>query len=248
MPALRLQFRRRRCRSQGDELASSSPSSAAGRTRARRCAPGSARPLPVVGAWVAGQPRGRGAAAAATWVVAHLEQPDPIAFAVGTATGELRRLRVHPLPQRARAGAARDGLRRGLHRRLARCRSSPRATRGSWRRVHDHAGPLAIAFVAVATLFSLCTQAYALGHGRLERSPTRSGMLAGSAAHRAAAARAAGAVALFLPLAAWLSPAAAGLGRAARRDVRDHGDRGTRLVAAAAVEVWVTPHVLYFLK
>ena len=34
---------------------------------------------------------------------------------------------------------------------------------GSWRTVHDHAGPLAIAFVAGATLFSLATQSYALG-------------------------------------------------------------------------------------
>ena len=34
---------------------------------------------------------------------------------------------------------------------------------GRWRRVHDHAGRLAMAFVAAATLFSLTTQAYALG-------------------------------------------------------------------------------------
>ena len=34
---------------------------------------------------------------------------------------------------------------------------------GVWRWVHDKAGPLAIAFVIAATVFSLCTQAYALG-------------------------------------------------------------------------------------
>ena len=36
---------------------------------------------------------------------------------------------------------------------------------GLWRRIHDVAGPLAIAFVVAATLFSLVTQAYALGGG-----------------------------------------------------------------------------------
>ena len=48
---------------------------------------------------------------------------------------------------------------------------------GVWRWVHDKAGPLAIAFVIAATLFSLCTQAYALGNAastlsaQLEISP-----------------------------------------------------------------------------
>ena len=36
---------------------------------------------------------------------------------------------------------------------------------GLWRKVHDRAGPLAIGFVIAATLFSLATQAYALGRG-----------------------------------------------------------------------------------
>ena len=34
---------------------------------------------------------------------------------------------------------------------------------GAWRRIHELAGPAAIAFVGAATLFSLSTQAYALG-------------------------------------------------------------------------------------
>ena len=55
--------------------------------------------------------------------------------------------------------------------------------------------------------------------------------------------------ALFLPLAAWIIASRRGAWNdAPRRDVRDDGDRGTRAVAAAAFEVWVTPHVLYFLK
>ena len=36
---------------------------------------------------------------------------------------------------------------------------------GVWRKVHERAGPLAIAFVMGATAFSLATQAYMLGHG-----------------------------------------------------------------------------------
>jgi len=36
---------------------------------------------------------------------------------------------------------------------------------GLWRKVHDHAGPLAIAFVIGATMFSLTTQAFILGSG-----------------------------------------------------------------------------------
>ena len=35
--------------------------------------------------------------------------------------------------------------------------------RGWWRTVHEKAGPAAIVFVAGATTFSLCTQAYVLG-------------------------------------------------------------------------------------
>src|ERR687893_2359340 len=34
---------------------------------------------------------------------------------------------------------------------------------GLWRRIHELAGPLAIGFVVCATMFSLVTQAYALG-------------------------------------------------------------------------------------
>ena len=41
---------------------------------------------------------------------------------------------------------------------------------GLWRKVHDRAGPLAIGFVIAATLFSLATQAYALGHGAADLS------------------------------------------------------------------------------
>ncbi len=96
---------------------------------------------------------------------------------------------------------------------------------GVWRRIHELAGPLAIGFVALATLFSLFTQAYALGGhastfaGRPRRLPAR-------ARARHPPARAARAVRAV--------PAARGmdarqprrpLGGAARRDLRHDGPR-----------------------
>ena len=96
---------------------------------------------------------------------------------------------------------------------------------GSWRWVHDKAGPLAIAFVVCATLFSLTTQAYALGSAAAT-SPRSSAcppalLLIGAAR----CTRVPELFALFLPLAAWTSPAAAALERAAGGDVRDRRDR-----------------------
>ncbi len=79
---------------------------------------------------------------------------------------------------------------------------------GVWRRVHDHAGPAAIAFVAGATLFSLATQAYALGHNassiaaQLDTSPAA--FLLTLTPHAIPEL-----TALFLPLAAWLVAARA---------------------------------------
>ena len=74
---------------------------------------------------------------------------------------------------------------------------------GTWRWIHDHAGPVAIAFVAAATWFSLITQAYALGDvasttaNNLELSPGT--MLLGLSVHAIPEL-----TALFLPLAAWI--------------------------------------------
>ena len=53
----------------------------------------------------------------------------------------------------------------------ARCRRRPSSTSGWLAQVHEHAGPLAIAFVAGATTFSLCTQAYVLGSERRDAGP-----------------------------------------------------------------------------
>jgi uncharacterized membrane protein SpoIIM required for sporulation len=114
--------------------------------------------------------------------------------------------------------------------------------------VHDRAGPLAIGFVVLATLFSLATQAYALGQGtsnlsgELGVSPPV--LLLGVLPHALPEL-----TALFLPLAAWTL--------AARREAWRELLAATFvtvavavpvLVAAAAVETWVTPGLLAILS
>jgi hypothetical protein len=116
--------------------------------------------------------------------------------------------------------------------------------RGVWRRVHDAAGPLAIAFVTAATLFSLMTQAYVIG----STAATVSAQL-GLAPGQLLVALLPHALlelwALFLPLAAWLI--------ASRRGRWDELLAATfvtvaiaipALVLAAIVEVYVSPHLL----
>ena len=115
---------------------------------------------------------------------------------------------------------------------------------GVWRWVHEKAGPLAIAFVLAATLFSLATQAYVLGGGaatlaaQLEISNLE--LMVGLLPHAIPEL-----TALFLPLAAWT--------------MASRSDRWQDLLAATfvtvaiaipvllvagAVEVYVSPEVL----
>ncbi len=110
--------------------------------------------------------------------------------------------------------------------------------------VHEKAGPAAIAFVTVATLFSLCTQAYYLGGvasqiaGQLDMPP---GLLVLALLPHAIPEL----VVLFLPLAAWL--------------IASHKNRWDELLAAtavcvliavpvllctAAIELWVSPQLI----
>jgi Stage II sporulation protein M len=115
---------------------------------------------------------------------------------------------------------------------------------GRWRRVHDHAGPAAIAFVGGATLFSLCTQGYVLGSGLASLAPqlgtSPALLLVGLFPHAIPEL-----VALFLPLAAWLV--------AARAEAWYQLQAATLattaialpvLFAAALLEVYVTPRLL----
>jgi hypothetical protein len=110
--------------------------------------------------------------------------------------------------------------------------------------IHEKAGPLAIAFVVGATTFSLVTQAYILGHGtadvaaQLDTSP---GVLLLCLLPHALPEL----TALFLPLAAWLI--------ASRRDRWNELLAATAvtvavavpvILAAAAVELWITPDLV----
>jgi hypothetical protein len=119
---------------------------------------------------------------------------------------------------------------------------------GLWRKVHDRAGQLAIGFVIAATVFSLATQAYALGHGasdlshQLGLSPLV--LLLGLLPHALPEL-----TALFLPLAAWTI--------ASRRRAWHELLAATIvtvavavpvLVVAAAIETWVTPELLAILS
>jgi|SRR3954452_1923140 len=120
--------------------------------------------------------------------------------------------------------------------------------RGIVRVVHDHAGPLAIAFVSGATAFSLATQAYVLGNGAATLA-AQGGMatgwlLVGLMPHAVPEL-----IALFLPLAAWLL--------ASRRGRWDELLAATvvttaialpLLVVAAMIEVYVSPHILLWLR
>jgi len=110
--------------------------------------------------------------------------------------------------------------------------------------IHEKAGPLAIGFVLCATLFSLCTQAYGIGllaadvSGLLQIGPGT--LIAGLLPHALPEL-----TALFLPLAAWMI--------ASRQGRWDDLLAATFvtvaiaipvLLAAAAVELWVSPELL----
>jgi hypothetical protein len=110
--------------------------------------------------------------------------------------------------------------------------------------VHEKAGPLAIGFVAIATLFSLTTQAYALGDAastiawQFGLSPAE--LLACLSLHAIPEL-----TALFLPLAAWMI--------ASRKDRWNELLAATFVttalalpvvLAAAFVEVYLTPELL----
>jgi hypothetical protein len=115
---------------------------------------------------------------------------------------------------------------------------------GLSRFVHEKAGPLAIAFVTCATLFSLGTQAYAIG-GAASTLASQLGVAPGVLILGLLPHALPELTALFLPLAAWLI--------ASRRGQWEDLLAATFvtvavaapvLLASAAVELWVTPHML----
>jgi hypothetical protein len=116
--------------------------------------------------------------------------------------------------------------------------------KGLDRWVHEKAGPLAIGFVCCATLFSLCTQAYIIG-GEASALAAQIGTTPGQLILARLPHALPELFALFLPLAAWMI--------ASRRDDWHELLAATIVtttiavpivLAAAAVEVWVSPHLL----
>lgn len=201
-------------------------------------------PAPVLARWVAGSALAATGLLAAVWVVASLDdgyqqiltlQPP---FAVGSSTDVVDILRSNLLVLALHAMACIAGFIAGSSLPL----QAPHH-RGISRWVHEHGGPLAIAFVAGATAFSLSAQAYVIGHTLagvshfLRVSPAV--LLLGVLPHAIPEL-----IALFLPLAAWII--------ASRRGEWEQLLAATVvtvalalpvLVVAAYVEVYVSPHL-----
>jgi hypothetical protein len=204
-----------------------------------------ARPRAVIMPWALGSLAVAVLLLVATWAVAELSQPDPSGahFPGVTYPADLGDfgfvlfrnglvLALHSLACVAgfMAGSSLPQVAEGYS--------------GLWRRIHDVAGPLAIMFVVAATLFSLVTQAYALGGGASDLAgelgiPPALLML-GLLPHALPEL-----FALFLPLAAWTM--------ASRRGRWEELLAATFvttaiavpiLLVAGAVEVWLSPKLL----
>jgi hypothetical protein len=202
------------------------------------------RPWSVLGGWFAGSALAAAGLLAAVWGVAALDsgyqQPVELRppFAVGGGGDVLHVLQTNLLVLALHAMACVAGFIAGS--------SLPEQVgqRGGVSRwLHEHGGRIAIAFVACATTFSLSVQAYMLGHtlagvaGFLGVTPGE--LLLGVLPHAVPEL-----IALFLPLAAWII--------ASRRGRWDDLLAATLvtvaialplLVAAAYVEVYVSPHL-----
>ena len=198
----------------------------------------------VVGRWVAGSALAAAGLLCAVWVIASLGpgytqiiqlQPP---FAVGDGGDVLHVLRANLLVLALHAMACVAGFIAGSSLPLQAEQHS-----GLSRWLHEHGGRLAIAFVVAATTFSLSAQAYLIGHtlagvsNFLRVSPGL--LLLGVLPHAIPEL-----VALFLPLAAWII--------ASRRGEWEQLLAATLvtvalavpvLVAAAFVEVYVSPHL-----
>lgn len=179
------------------------------------------------------------------WAVAALTSPDPSGLQLPGVTRQARAADLGPiflgngLVLALHALACVAGFIAGSSMPLTAEQHS-----GVWRRVHELAGPFAILFVAAATLFSLTTQAYVLGSfastlsAQLGLSPAL--LIAGLLPHALPEL-----AALFLPLAAWTL---------ASRRRRWHELLAATfatvavavpvLVAAAFVELWVSPDLI----
>jgi hypothetical protein len=161
-------------------------------------------PGPVLRAWFGWSMLVACALLTAVWVVASLAPHDPtrlliagVHYTAGTADIGMILAR-NSLVLALHATACVAGFLAGSSLRHA---ASVRT--GLSRVVHEKAGPIAIAFVVAATMFSLATQAYVLGSTAATLS-TQLGLTPGELVLTALPHAIPELVALFLPLAAWM--------------------------------------------
>jgi hypothetical protein len=202
-------------------------------------------PVRVLAPWALGALAVTGALLAAVLAVAELSTPDPsgaafpgVSYAAGADDFAFVLYR-NGLVLALHALACVAGFIAGS--------SLPRAAEGYsglWRRVHDRAGPLAIGFVLAATLFSLATQAYALGRGtadlagELGISPMV--LMAGLLPHALPEL-----TALFLPLAAWTLASRCGAwSELLAATFVTVAVAVPVLLVSGAVETWISPRIL----
>jgi hypothetical protein len=208
-----------------------------------------ARPLAVLGPWFAGATAVCAGLLVAVVVVAQFSTPDPTGIllpglnepATLGAVGHV--LLRNSLVLALHAMACVAGFIAGSSLPLEAERYS-----GRWRQVHDRAGPLAIAFVVAATSFSLCTQAYILGHSAatLAAQGDMSSLLliVGILPHAIPEL-----VGLFLPLAAWTISSRRGQWHELLAATFATVALAIPLVVAAAfIEVYVSPHLILWLR
>lgn len=204
-----------------------------------------ADPIAAVRPWALGAGAVSVGLLCAVWVIAHAMTPDPTGFllpglnAPATLTSVGVVLFRNSLVLTLHAMACIAGFIAGS--------ALPQQAEhhDGWRRtVHEKAGPAAIAFVAAATAFSLCTQAYILGFqastlaAQLDIGPTV--LMLTLLPHALPEL-----VALFLPLAAWMFASRRGAWEELLAATAATGALAVPiLVVAANVEVFVWPRLL----
>jgi hypothetical protein len=208
-----------------------------------------AQPAAVLGPWFGGAAAVCAALLAATLIVSLVSTPDP--------TGILMPGLNEPATLGAVGGVLfRNGLVLALHAMacvagfIAGSSLPLEAERytGWWRKVHDNAGRLAILFVMGATLFSLTTQAYILGHSAAtlaaQGGMTRPALLVGILPHAVPEL-----IGLFLPLAAWTIASRKGAwSELLAATFATLAFSIPLVVLAAFVEVYVSPHLILALR
>lgn len=202
-------------------------------------------PWPIVRAWGLGSLAVALVLLVATWAVAVTVQIDPDDFDAAAVNEPGTLADVWYLLGRNALVLALHGLAcvAGF---IARSSLPLQAERysGWWRRMHDHIGSAALAFVFAATLVSLGTQALALGRitsayaVAFDLSPAA--LLATRLLHALPEL-----AALFLPLAAWLVTSRRGRWQdLLAATVVTVAVAVPVLVGAALIEVYVSPHLL----